>query len=212
MSAVVHWLARRSRSEKWAMYAREFPPREGERIIDVGVSALDELATENYFLHSYPYEGNVTAVGVQSLDRLAASHTAVRFVQADGRDLSMFTDREFDVAHSNAVVEHVGTYEEQRKFVHEVCRVATAGFVTTPNRSFPVDTHTHVPLLHWLPRPLMLAGYRRVRRYDDGFWLLTRRRLVALFPPDVDVTVKRTRIAFLTATWVVVFRHRAKVT
>ena len=44
-------------------------------------------------------------------------------VQADGRELP-FADGAFDLGFSNAVVEHVGGRDEQRRFVHELCRVA----------------------------------------------------------------------------------------
>ena len=72
-------------------------------------------------------------------------------VQADGRDLP-FADGAFDLGFSNAVVEHVGGREEQRRFVHELCRVAKRVFVTTPNRFFPLEVHSLVPFAHWLPR------------------------------------------------------------
>ena len=35
-------------------------------------------------------------------------------------------------------------------FLQELMRVARHGYVTTPNRYFPVETHTRVPLLHIL--------------------------------------------------------------
>jgi len=34
----------------------------------------------------------------------------------------------------------------------EINRVAKTAFVTTPNRNFPIETHTGVPLLHHLPK------------------------------------------------------------
>ncbi len=72
-------------------------------------------------------------------------------MRADGRDLP-FGDAEFDVGFSNAVVEHVaGGREGQRQFVHELCRVAQRVFVTTPNRRFPLEVHTLLPFVHWLP-------------------------------------------------------------
>jgi hypothetical protein len=37
--------------------------------------------------------------------------------------------------------------------VAECARVARKGFcLTTPNRWFPVEFHTQLPLLHWLPK------------------------------------------------------------
>ena len=64
-----------------------------------------------------------------------------------------FADGEFDIVFSNAVIEHVGGREQQRRFVEESLRVARRAFVTTPNRWFPVEVHTRLPLVHWLPGP-----------------------------------------------------------
>ena len=63
-----------------------------------------------------------------------------------------FPDQSFDVVFSNAVIEHVGDVERQRQFVAEALRVGRRVFVTTPNRWFPIEVHTRLPLVHWLPK------------------------------------------------------------
>ena len=78
-----------------------------------------------------------------------------------------FPDGAFDVVHSNAVIEHVGGRERQEAFVREALRVGRRVFLTTPNRWFPIEVHTRLPLVHWLPDPL--AGARlRPRRGSPG--------------------------------------------
>ena len=191
-----------SREAKWILYRQAFPPREGERVLDVGVSRLDDLPGENYFLRQYPHPSQVTAVGVHDLTGLAESYPEIEFVQADGRELP-FQDGAFDVVHSNAVIEHVGPRAEQARFVSELVRVAKNGFVTTPNRWFPVEPHTHVPLFHWLPRRLALLLLRR----EWIVWLLSRRTFRRLFPAGVDVDLKVQRMGGWPATLVAIF-HR----
>lgn len=74
-----------------------------------------------------------------------------------------FRDGAFDVCWSNAVLEHVGGEDAQVAFLKEIRRVARRGFVTTPNRCFPVEVHTRVPLLHLvLSRPRFDAFLRRI--------------------------------------------------
>jgi hypothetical protein len=94
----------------------------------------------NYFLGRYPYLDQLTAVGLDDLSELELRYPDVTFVRADGRELP-FPDRSFDVVHSNAVVEHVGAREEQQRFLAELVRVSRSGFVTTPNRWFPIQTY-----------------------------------------------------------------------
>ena len=109
----------------------------------------------------------------------------VTAVRADGRSLP-FPDDSFDIGFSNAVVEHLPDLESQTAFVGELCRVSRRVFLTTPNRWFPVDTHTLVPLAHWLPDERRDTINRRLRR-EEGLWLqlLSTSDLLALFPDSV---------------------------
>lgn len=184
-----------SREEKWDLYRATFPPRLGERVLDVGASPREDLEGTNYFLHRYPHPEQLTAVAIEGVAELATSFPSVALVQADGRDLP-FADGSFDVVHSNAVLEHVGPRDEQRRFVEELVRVARAGFVTTPSRWFPFEVHSAVPFAHWLPA-----------RTDEEPWLLSARQLRRLFPAGVDVRVVPQRILGWPATLSVIFRR-----
>ena len=75
------------------------------------------------------------------------------------RARSRSPDGAFDVVYSNAVIEHVGGRERQRRFVREALRVGRRVFLTTPNRWFPVEVHTRLPLVHWLPDDLADRAY-----------------------------------------------------
>lgn len=194
-----------SRGTKWRYYEELFPPRRGERILDVGASSLDDLPGENDFLKRYPYPDQVTAVGIDDLSGLESRYPCVTFLTADGRALP-FADKSFDVVHSNAVIEHVGPRGEQARFVSELVRVAGSGFVTTPNRWFPVETHCRLPLLHWLPRPVVERLARTLREPDLAWWLLGAREFEALLPPEVHRSIHRTRILGWPVTLAIAFR------
>ena len=176
----------RSRRRKLELFLETFRPGPETTVVDVGVTdsgfGAGGHATDNFFEAAYPWPEQITAVGVTELDRFAAAFPGVRTVRADGRSLP-FADREFDLAFSNAVVEHVGGRDAQRAFVHELCRVARRVFVTTPNRRFPIEVHTLWPLVHWLPRPL---GRRLVPALED-IELLSGAELRALFPYPVRI-------------------------
>ena len=171
----------RSRTRKLDLFMETFRPGPEASVVDVGVTDAPFGDTpDNFFEAMYPWPRRITAVGVTRLDRFAAAFPEVRTVQADGRTLP-FADHEFDFAFSNAVVEHVGDRDAQRVFVHEVCRVAKRVFVTTPNRWFPIEVHTLVPLVHWLPRRI----YRRLVPGLRDIELLSPRELRSLFPYPV---------------------------
>jgi hypothetical protein len=70
------------------------------------------------------------------------------FVLGDGRQLP-FADGYTDMILANAVIEHVGDLADQVRFVKEQTRVARTWVITTPNRWFPIESHTSTILLHW---------------------------------------------------------------
>ncbi len=190
----------RNRRRKLALFLETIRPGPETRVVDVGVGDTPfgtepgVAATHNFFEALYPWPAQITAVSDVPLPNFAQAFPSIRTVVASGLELP-FADDEFDVAFSNAVVEHVGGRDEQRRFVAELCRVAPRVFVSTPNRWFPVETHTLVPFVHWLPRPHADRAMHALRRGNwDQVELLTKRDLLALFPQSVDAHVIEARV------------------
>lgn len=126
-------------------------PQSRETILDVGATSDREYDFSNYLVAWYPHKSKITAVGIDDAKFLEDLYPGVKFLEADGKDLP-FEDGAFDVVHSSAVLEHVGSREHQTKLIRELTRVARrAVFMTTPNRWFPVEVHTVLPIVHWLP-------------------------------------------------------------
>ena len=175
----------RSRERKLQLFLDLLQPGPETTVVDVGVTdaPFGAGSTDNFFEARYPWPERITAVGHTELDRFAAAFPHVRAVRADGRELP-FGNAEFDLGFSNAVVEHVaGGRDGQQQFVHELCRVARRVFVTTPNRHFPLEVHTLLPFMHWLPK----GARERLLPFDDVLDPLSAKDLAALFPYRVRV-------------------------
>jgi SAM-dependent methyltransferase len=177
------------------LFLQTMKPRSTSRVVDVGVADTGfqteggVAATQNFFEVMYPWPHRITAVSDVPLPNFQRVFPNIRCVVADGRDLP-FADREFDIAFSNAVVEHVGDRDAQRQFVAELCRIAGAVFISTPNRWSPVETHTLLPLVHWLPRRVRDRAFAMLgQREWQSLELLGGRDLVALFSPEVEARV-----------------------
>jgi SAM-dependent methyltransferase len=185
-------ISRRSRRRKLALFMEEIAPTGETTVLDVGADELafgDDggCATLNFFEEHYPWPERITALGLTPGERFRERYPATRYVQGDALALP-FADGEFDVVFSNAVIEHVGGREQQRRFVEEALRVGRRVFVTTPNRWFPVEVHTRLPLVHWLPDAAAHRAYDLARKpWAKENHLLGPGALRDLFPGDVRV-------------------------
>jgi Methyltransferase domain len=108
-----------------------------------------------------------------------------------------FGDGSFDVVTANAVLEHVGSVENQRFFISELMRVGGRVYVTVPHRFFPVEHHTAIPFLHWFDATFPLAcralGKEKWAN-SENLILMSRRRLKDASPGDRAIEIGATGI------------------
>lgn len=144
-------ISTKNREKKYGYFLAEMQPDESTKILDVGFTEDDAYVAVNFLEKNYPYKNNITALGIEDAPRFKQNFPEVKVVFYDGNYFP-FADKEFDIAWSNAVIEHVGDYEKQLFFLSELIRTGKSIFITTPNRWFPVEVHTRLPFLHYLPK------------------------------------------------------------
>ena len=148
----------RSRRRKLRLFLDELRPTPETTVLDVGADEIgfgadggqSGCTTHNFFEALYPWPRGSRRSGCTTARASGGSYPEIAYVQGDACALP-FADAAFDIVFSNAVIEHVGDRERQRLFVSEALRVGRRVFLTTPNRWFPVELHTRLPLVHWLP-------------------------------------------------------------
>jgi SAM-dependent methyltransferase len=184
--------SRQMRRKMFDALMQFYPPAPGMTVLDVGVTC-DRREDCNFFEQWYPFPEQITAVGMEDASFLEQDYPGVKFVQADGLNLP-FADQSFDLVVSFAVIEHVGDRSRQAAFIRELLRVGKVCCITTPNRWYPIEFHTILPLVHWLPP----QQFRQILRgIGMNFWakeenlnLLGRRDLLMLVPAGTHVQVK----------------------
>jgi len=175
------------------------------KVLDLGVTPDRKLADSNFFEQFYPYKANITATSIEDASFLEIEYPGLRFVQTQA-DILPFENQAFDIAFCSAVLEHVGSRENQAHFIAEMLRVSKYFFLTTPNRQFPIEVHTFLPLLHWLPQATHQAILRKL---GLSFWaqtenlnLLTPNSLLKLFPDEAKLNLHQHRVLGLSSNLV----------
>lgn len=191
----ISWYMRR---KMFATFMEYFKPGPETLILDVGVTSDDSFQESNYLEQLYPYPHRITCVGTEDGSHLEARYPGLTYRRVQPGQPLPFAHSAFDIVFSNAVIEHVGSRAAQSGFVRELGRVGRAFCITTPNRWFPVEHHSGVPLLHFLPVNVYRGLLRRTRyRYwaqEENLNMLTEAGLAGLFPPDWHTAIKRIRV------------------
>lgn len=193
----------RKRKKVFRLFMEYMNPCAEDHILDAGVAPVKGIAgvktvTNNFFEFFYPYTNHITATSIEDASILEKTFKGLSFVQTEAYQ-TPFSDRQFDAVFCNAVVEHTGSREQQKAFIQEYCRVGKKFFFTTPNRWFPIEVHSALPLIHWLPpqcfrRVLKILGKEALA--DESILnLLTEKEFKALFPKNVKLRIIRIRTA-----------------
>jgi len=202
-------VSRYNRLRKWTLFLKEFPAVASARVLDVGYEDVEDLDLSNHLEKAYPYPSQIVALGITRPTLFRQRYKEVRTVIYDGTAFP-FADHSFDLCWSNAVLEHVGNSARQRFFLTEIQRVARRGWVTTPNRWFPLELHSRSMFLHYLPKPIFDRYLRACGLgwcTGDYLHLLGRRQLVRLLG-QAGITrfrIRANRLFGLVLDFVVIF-------
>jgi hypothetical protein len=187
-------LARRisfvARQRLCRLFMKVMQPGISDRVLDVGVS--DEVDMEANMLEQiYPHRGNLTCASLSDGEAIVHAYPGVSHARIKPHEPLPFEDGAFDIVYSNAVIEHAGSAEQQRFFLSELCRVARRRFVAAPNPLFPVEHHTCLPLIHYMPKSTfrrLLRGTRYdVWSHESNLNYVSASELRAMWPAETPV-------------------------
>jgi SAM-dependent methyltransferase len=198
------------RQKMFRIFMEYFQPGPEITVLDVGVTSDDSFQESNYFEQLYPYAHRITCVGTEDASHLEARYPGLLYRRVQPGQALPFDRAAFDIVFSNAVIEHVGSRTAQAAFVRELCRVGKAFFITTPNRWFPVEHHSGLPLLHFLPTDLYRSLLRRTPycywAREEHLNMMTAAELAGLFPSGWQADIRRIRVAGLCSNLVALGR------
>jgi len=120
----------------------------------------------------------------------------MKFIRGNALSLP-FRDRSYDIVFSNAVVDHLSSFKNQKIFADEVRRVGKRYFIETGNADFFFEPHYLTPFVHYLPKEVQKKIVRnftvrgllnrhvpreKINKLVDEIILSTEREFRTLFP------------------------------
>jgi 2-polyprenyl-3-methyl-5-hydroxy-6-metoxy-1,4-benzoquinol methylase len=172
----------------------------GDRVLDLGSEDGSYLASY------YPYRRQIVLADIKEepIKRGAAKYGLGGYILIDPDGPLPIKDGEFDAVWCNSVIEHVTVApselakmslrqflaraeERQRQFASEVSRVGRQYFVQTPYLHFPIEAHSWLPAVQYLPHHTQVKLSRLlkkvwVKQWTADFRLYDRARFRSHFP------------------------------
>ena len=180
LNSIYSYFIRKKRLEIFNILKKNFKLSKSTKILDVGTTPSLK-PHENVLLNNIKWKKNISCLSNQNLRKLKNKYPLTSFFQGDGRKMN-FKKNKFDIVFSSATVEHVGSFKNQIKFVSECFRVCkNTIFITTPNRNYPIDFHTRLPIIHLLPKNI----HRSILRFFGENYLSKEKNLNLLTENDL---------------------------
>ena len=113
-------------------------------------------------------------ITILNLNIEKVTYSNIKYVVGDALNLSNYEDESFDVVHSNSVIEHLHSFDNQKKMASEVQRVGKKHIVQTPNKLFFIEPHYLLPFFQFLPKKyryiiLTKTNLSRLKKWDKKF-------------------------------------------
>lgn len=214
---VVQRARQQARAKRASVFRQHFEIGPKTKILDIGSENGSAIAAVLVGTKADPNNVFIADVDAQCVAEGARRYGFVPVPISESGRLP-FDDRFFDIVYCSSVIEHVTVAKSevwtqrsgrnfritarrrQREFADEIRRLGKSYYVQTPYKWFPIESHTWLPLIGFLPRRLQLPVIALSNRYwikrtAPDWCLLTVGDMQEFFP---DARLKHERVLGLT--------------
>ena len=125
-----------------------------ESFLDIGTTEENELESSNYFVKNFDKIKIKNSISDQEIKNDNFNKFLRKSITSEFSETEILNYKS-DLVISSATIEHVGSYENQIKMLENIIKLTNKYFfITTPNRFFPIDFHTKLPVIHMLPKKI----------------------------------------------------------
>ena len=147
-------IIKKKRSEMLNILNKNIKDNDIESFLDVGTTEENELESSNYFVKNFYKIKIKNSISDQEIKNNNFNKFLRKSITSEFLETEI-ENYKSDLVISSATIEHVGSYENQIKMLENIIKLTNKYFfITTPNRFFPIDFHTKLPIIHMLPKKI----------------------------------------------------------
>ena len=129
--------------------------------LDIGTTSDDKNASSNIIIKNIKNIDNFKCISDQIVSSDFFNKKLKKSITEEFSEKELY-EFSSDLVISNATIEHVGGELKQKKMIENIIRLTKKIFIiTTPNRFYPIELHTKIPLIHWFPK----STYRKILKF-----------------------------------------------
>ena len=148
----------KNRSKMLALITNFLKDKDLFDVLDVGSTSDLSNESSNFLIKNLKNFKNYKSISDQKPQLPLFSKSLKKLITENLTDKELDEYRS-DLVISNATIEHVGNFVNQVKMCENIIKLSKKYFIIiTPNRFHPIEFHSKLPLLHWLPKNL----YRKI--------------------------------------------------
>jgi hypothetical protein len=122
--------------------------------LDIGTTNDMEYYHSNYLIKNLKNIKTYKSISNQKIDSNFFTKTLKKSI-LEKFSIDEINNYSSDLVLSNATIEHVGNSANQLQMISNIITLTKKKFILiTPNRYHPIDFHTQIPFIHWLPKKI----------------------------------------------------------
>ena len=123
-------------------------------VLDVGTTSDEQNTSSNLIVKSLTNVSEFHSISDQKITSSFFKKTLQKSIAENFSEEEIKKLRS-DLVVSSATIEHVGNNNNQKMMLSNMIKLSkNIIIITTPNRFHPVDFHTKIPFIHWLPKTI----------------------------------------------------------
>lgn len=144
----------KKRSQMLNLIKKKIKTIKVQDVLDVGTTSDKFNKSSNFLINNFSYIKKRKSISDQKISSNFFLYTLQKSIsdKLTNLEINKFSS---DLVISNATIEHVGSKKNQYTMICNIILLTKKTFViATPNRYHPIEFHTLIPLIHWLPKKI----------------------------------------------------------